>query len=43
MIHEKRLVEEIEKRANPNNPNDVCYVANLKRIIKDQHQNRRMD
>lgn len=36
MIDEKRLVEEIEKRANPNNPKDVCYVANIKRIIKDQ-------
>lgn len=36
MIDENRLVEEIEKRANPNNPKDVCYVANIKRIIKDQ-------
>lgn len=36
MIDEKKLVEEIEKRANPNNPKDVCYVANIKRIIKGQ-------
>lgn len=36
MINEKKLVEEIEKRANPNNPKDVCYVANIKKIIANQ-------
>ena len=36
MIDEKKLIEDLEKRVNPNNPKDICYVTNIKRIIKDQ-------